>query len=377
MSRRWDDVSDRLKAALRRLPFLHSAPHAGGDPQRRIVKESEVDLDEALGRWGARGSAVTPLSRANNLVYRFERGDRPSVLRLIRSDKRSADMIEAELDWLRHLQAHGVPVAIPVASQSGQLVESVAGRDGATWNAVVFPFIDGRPPDLVASGVLDGRRISRAGELLGRIHELGGSFVPRDGRMRFRWPEVDLPALAAEHVPEAYRPLVERIGETWQWLSTLPRTAEAGFGLIHGDFWAKNLLEVGDRIHVIDFDAACYGWKQLDLAHMMAMTLRRFSEQPVEARAQRAQEMFRALVQGYSVEHRLEEEWVGDLPRFMHFMDLLFCLYACAVVNTRSEPGPSIAQMPYFAATYATAKDGHEAMRLDLLPAYRRALSGS
>ena len=366
------EILDRLSAALRRLPLLRHALRREGDPQRRLVMG--VDLDEVLGRWGARGSAVKPLSTANTLVYRFELGDRPSVMRLIDSGRRSADMIEAELDWLRHMHAHGVPVASPVPSERGQFVEPMAGRDGATWNAVVFPFIDGRPPDFVASGALEGRQIRRAGELLGRIHELGGSFVPYDGRTRFRWPEVDFSALAAEHVPETHLPLVDRIGETWQWLTTLPETAEAGFGLIHGDFWARNLLEVGDRIHVIDFDSACYGWKQLDLAHMMAMTLRPFSEQPVETRAQRTQEMFGALVQGYSIEHRLDEEWVHDLPRFVHFMDLLYCLYTCTVVNKRSGPGSSVTQMPYFAATYATAKDGHEAMRLDLLPAYRSAL---
>ena len=193
--------------------------------------------------------------------------------------------------------------------------------------------------------------------------------------MRFRWSDFDLPAIAADNVPETHRPLVERIGEAWEWMTTLPKTAEAGFGLIHGDFWAANLLEAGDRIHVIDFDSAGYAWQQVDLAHMMAMTLSPFAEQPVEARAQRAQEMFHPLVQGYSVEHRLEEEWVRDLPRFKHFMDLLYCVAVCAN-NRRRQLGLSPSQMPYFAGKYANAKDGHEAMRLDLLPAYQSALAG-
>ena len=341
------------------------------------MTKARIVLEEALGRWGARGSAVRPLSSAKNLVYRFERGDAPSVLRLSGSGQSSADVIEAELDWVRHLHTHGVPVAIPVPSERGQLVESVTGPDGATWNAVVFPFIDGRPPEFVVSGALESRRIRRAGEILGRIHELGHSFAPREGRMRYRLLDVfDAPALAAENVPETHRPLVERIGETWQWLTTLPETAEAGFGLIHSDFWAGNLLEAGDRMHVIDFDGACYSWKQIDLAHLMAMTLRPFAEQPVEARAQRAQEMFRALFQGYSVEHRLEEEWVRYLPRFVHLMDLVYCLFVCVAVKNSSLPGLDVSQTLYFDATYATATDGHGAMRLDLMPTYRSALAG-
>jgi Ser/Thr protein kinase RdoA (MazF antagonist) len=346
----------------------------GAAAPRVGTESTETGVEEALGHWGARGSSITPLSVAKNRVYRFDRGETPSVLRLIDAARREADVVEAELDWLRYLHAHGAPVAIPVPSERGRLVEPVAGPHGRTWNASVFPFIEGRPPEFVASGALQAPRIGSTGEVLGRIHRLTASFSPRDGRRRFRWSDVDLPALADRYVAKSHRPLVERIDETWQWLKTLPETAEAGFGLIHGDYHAMNLLEARDGIHVIDFDAAQYSWKQVDVAHMMAMTLRPFAEQPVEARAQRAGEMFQALVRGYSREHRFERDWVRDLPRFMHFADLRYCLILCIQVSLAA-PGLSVARVPYFAATYANAKDGHEAMRMDLLPAYRNALS--
>jgi Ser/Thr protein kinase RdoA (MazF antagonist) len=367
-------LSDRLDGALGRLHGLRRFLRTGADAPHVGSESREAGVEEALGRWGARGSSVTPLSVARNRVYKFDRGETPYVLRLIDGARREADVVEAELDWLRYLHAHGVPVAIPVLSEQGRLVEPVAGPHGRTWNAVVFPFIEGRPPEFVASGALEGPRIRSAGEILGRIHRLTASFSPQDGRRRFRWSDVDLPAMAARYVPKSHWPLVERIDETWQWLKTLPETAEAGFGLIHGDYHSMNLLEARNGIHVIDFDAAQYSWKQVDLAHMMAMTLRPFAEQPVEARAQRAREMFQALVQGYSMEHRFEQDWVLDLPRFMHLADLRYCLILCIQVRLAA-PDLSVTRVPNFAATYANVKDGHEAMRMDLLPAYRNALS--
>jgi Ser/Thr protein kinase RdoA (MazF antagonist) len=47
------------------------------------------------------------------------------------------------------------------------------------------------------------------------------------------------------------------------WLDTLPAQ---DYGLIHGDFELDNLVWDGERVQVLDFDAAVYTWYAVDIA---------------------------------------------------------------------------------------------------------------
>ena len=112
----------------------------------------------------------------------------------------------------------------------------------------------------------------------------------------------ELPELSA-----AQRTLLLRARESiWQALSDYGRDADNS-GLIHADLHPYNVLVHGDRLTVIDFDDAGFGWHQYDIA--VALAGRR--EDPAFL------EMQRALIEGYRSVRPLPAEALGLLPLFL------------------------------------------------------------
>src|SRR5512147_1173818 len=72
-----------------------------------------------------------------NLVYEFENGGRPYVLRVSYRPDRSAEQVQAELLFINYLAAGGVRISQPIASTKGNLLE-VISADGMRFIVVSF-----------------------------------------------------------------------------------------------------------------------------------------------------------------------------------------------------------------------------------------------
>ncbi|GAA3996760.1 hypothetical protein GCM10022247_15930 [Allokutzneria multivorans] len=187
-------------------------------------------------------------------VFRAEHDGEAVVL------KRTAPLIA---DWCRRLSAQGFPVVVPVRLDTA----NPARVDGEDW--VVYPWVDGRrydgsPADIAATG-----------DLLGRLHALGGTEL-----RPFTWPTYepgepakDLPELRqkfGEHAPEhldAIMARLEPLGEGFE-SSTLPAIRDAGLPVVDAtmDFKANNLVFTGDGPVLIDPDNGECLPRVLDLA---------------------------------------------------------------------------------------------------------------
>jgi Ser/Thr protein kinase RdoA (MazF antagonist) len=84
-------------------------------------------------------------------------------------------------------------------------------------------------------------------------------------------------------------------------------TAPDRFGLIHCDFLAENMLVDGDRITLLDFDDAGYGWHLFDIATALAMATLREDFDALR----------NALFAGYRRHRQLPEEHLTRLPLFL------------------------------------------------------------
>lgn len=109
------------------------------------------------------------------------------------------------------------------------------------WLVAVYPFIEGRAPDVRDEG--DVRRMASTMAILHRsLDQLG---------------PVDLPAVAAL-------------------AGTGPSADADGFGrsqLLHGDFSHTNLMFSEHQVHVVDFDDCGYGPVEFDVGNTLYMVL--------------------------------------------------------------------------------------------------------
>lgn len=240
-----------------------------------------------------------------NKNYRFTAEGEEYFLRLYRPGKESRETIEAEHDFLRHLQEHGYPVAAPIPLQNEA---SVAETEGGLFFAV-FPFLSGQAPELISP-----RGAEDWGRALGRLHRISRSYVvPGSAPKRRPWHAAswiqNCTSLISTTVPANLRHVLLKEHEAAQvYLSRLTQ-GEDEYGLIHNDFHAGNLVQNGAQLAVIDFDDSAYSWFAWDFAlpfHRLGGGHMRPDAKGLKA----------AFVDGYRREKPLSEEWLKCLSAF-------------------------------------------------------------
>ena len=109
-------------------------------------------------------------------------------------------------------------------------------------------------------------------------------------------------------------------------LAALPTDCTA-FGLIHADLHTRNVLVAGDRLVIIDFDDAGFGW----FIHEIAVALHPATDEPWFDDAREA------LIDGYRSTYPLTDAEVELLPAFLTIRSLM----VVAWLNARPELGLS------------------------------------
>jgi Ser/Thr protein kinase RdoA (MazF antagonist) len=107
---------------------------------------SDRVLREAMHRYAIEDGQIRPLDAFESFIYEFERGPEDYILRISHSLRRSAALIEGEVDWINYLAAGGVSVARAVRSETGKLVEAIADEQGGYFLTTAFVKAQGQPP---------------------------------------------------------------------------------------------------------------------------------------------------------------------------------------------------------------------------------------
>jgi Ser/Thr protein kinase RdoA (MazF antagonist) len=212
----------------------------------------------AAARWNAR-EPVHVRSSANH-VFRVARDGRPCYLRLSHDSERDAGAIGAELDFIGHALTAGVGAARPLPSTGGALIETLAD-DGQRYHAVLFEALLGRQHDEV--GELDERMIRAWGGTLARLHLASETFPAGAARPDLRG-EI---RAALDGLPSGEPAVAGALADGLELLEASPPDE---CGLLHGDLELDNLFWDGDRVRVLDFDAAVHGWYGMDVAIALA-----------------------------------------------------------------------------------------------------------
>jgi Ser/Thr protein kinase RdoA (MazF antagonist) len=234
----------------------------------------------------ARPVTCEMLRSYTNDVYQLESPDGRFVLKVYGRGWRTAAEIRYEVSLTRHLAAHGLAIASPIAGTRGEFVQEIGAADGGR-KAVLFEYAPGVKPEPPFTPTL----YRAFGQAIARMHEISDDFMTEHPRR-----PLDLTCLIDEPLALVV-PLLGRMADRQLLVDVAHRVKEriaelAALGLdwgpIHGDATLDNLHVTADGgVILYDLDSGGPGWRAADL-------------QGWAAGHPEYQERWQAYIEGYS-----------------------------------------------------------------------------
>ena len=279
--------------------------------------DAETMAQQALEAWGLQSAKCKLVSAVENIVFRVDPDDGQAlVLRLHRPWYHSLPELISERQWTRALDDCGISTSGPVQALDGRdyvLVE--ASLSGDARYAGMSQWVDGEMLDHTIANSDDfAGHFRRLGEVAAQIHnqasgwELPSGFtrhsLDADGLMGL--PPFWGPFWASPDLTTSERARFEHLRGTIHDLLLQLESGPHTYSMIHADLHPRNLVVDGERLHVIDFDDAGFGW------HMYELAVGLFSYQGHP----RFPEMVDAVFEGYRGIRPLDAESAALLPMF-------------------------------------------------------------
>jgi Ser/Thr protein kinase RdoA (MazF antagonist) len=246
-----------------------------------------------------------------NAVYPFLKESEVFILRFSPVEERKADIIQAELDFLRYLRSEDYSVPEMLLSKNGKEIELVSTPWG-DYLAVVFKRVLGNALNRIK---VNKDIIYGFGKALGKLHSLSQRFHP-DGYQRISWSDqLDwMEMVLSEFNNERAAQSEVEILRTY--LSGLPVDNE-NYGLVHYDFETDNVFYNTDdgSFHAIDFDDAHYHWYVVDIDQSLDSLYKDLpSGNPGEIKDY--------LIDGYRSEFPVQNLMLDLMPVFRRYANL-------------------------------------------------------
>jgi Ser/Thr protein kinase RdoA (MazF antagonist) len=275
---------------------------------------------EALQAFPIEPDALELVSLAENVTYRVvdRRDGAAYALRLHRPWYHTLDELISERAWVRALADAGIAVQAPVRTRDGQEYASVtipgigekrfAGLARWTTGRVLAEVLRETTDTAIAE-----QHFAGLGALTASLHDQAATWQPPAAFTRHaldangfmgsapHWgPFWDHQGLSAAE----RRLMLDTRARLHAALARLDRQPSV-YGMIHADMHPGNVLVDGDRLTVIDFDDAAWGWHAYDitvaLVHQQGLTLAAFE---------------RAYVAGYRSVRQLADQLLASVPMF-------------------------------------------------------------
>ena len=232
---------------------------------------------QALRAWPLTVADVHRVSISENIAFRVtDTHGRSYVLRLHRPTYHSHAELVSEQIWTAALLDDGVDVPVVVKAADGRGYVPVDVGDEQRY-AGLLEWVDGETmaARIGSDHETDVRgSFSRLGGIMAVLHKQASGWTPPPDFTRHAF---DADGLMGEqpfwgrfwespHIEASQR---RRLDALRHRIHAMLReyAKDAGvFSLIHADLHAANVIVNGDRLHVIDFDDAGFGWHAYDFA---------------------------------------------------------------------------------------------------------------
>ncbi|MBL8160385.1 MAG: phosphotransferase, partial [Anaerolineae bacterium] len=220
----------------------------------------QVAAQQALARYGLSGARLELIAYVSNAVFRVTHSSGRFALRLHLPGRKPAAWVRSELLWLMALNSEtDVYVPTPVLTSDGALLSEAKFNDeDPPLFCSLFGWIEG---EFWTQSLRDEQAVM-LGRVLARLHCHAARFDLPAG---FARPRLDVASMFGSGSPyyvhddgavftAAQRELFAAVEARVQTVMHELGESAQHFGLIHGDFLAKNYLFTTRGIAVIDFD---------------------------------------------------------------------------------------------------------------------------
>ncbi len=295
--------------------FYQLTPRKQGERMRGLAVE-------ALRLWNIADADLELLKFRENAVFSVAtKSAERYALRIHRYGYHTDAELRSELQWIQALDAEGIDVPPIVPSISGKLFEVVHSFGVPEPRQVdMLGWVDGQQLGSVEGGLEAGRESLQethfiVGELAARLHDQATAWELPPGFTRHAW---DADGIAGEKpfwgrfweleaLAPGERHLLERTRDRLRQDLLAYGKAPEGYSLIHADFAPENLLVDGDRVRLLDFDDAGFGWHLFEIVTSLYFHL---GEEYYET-------VRNAVIEGYRSVRPLPDEQLEHLPLFL------------------------------------------------------------
>lgn len=277
---------------------------------------------KALHHWTSEEAEISLIKYRENAVFKVElaSGQR-YALRMHRPGYHSDAALKAELQWMDALNQYGIAVPEVIPASNGHFLIVESHPDIPEPRQIdLFAWIEGEQLGSEEEGL--GKDVEsvhdiyfQVGQIAAGLHNQTSQWRAPEGFERHAW---DDEGLVGEEpfwgrfwelellTSEQKALLVEARKAVQQQLAEYDRSSQR-YGLIHADFVLENLMTEGDKVRLIDFDDAGYGWHMFELATALYF----IQEEPAYETAKQA------LIEGYRSTRPLADSDLEKLELFL------------------------------------------------------------
>lgn len=287
---------------------------------------------------------LTLIAMTENVTFKVtdRRRGGAYVLRLHRPGYHTLEELDSEHAWIRALDEAGVEVPKSIVARDGRnYVPVTIAATGERRFAGMARWTEGRLLSDVLAETGDQQTVeayfAQLGALVAAMHNQASAWRPPP---HFTRQHLDADGLMGDaphwgpfwehHSLSAAerRLLLDTRARMHAWLAGLGKEA-SGYSLIHSDMHPGNILAGGERLAVIDFDDASFGWHQYDIAVVLSYWQSKPNAVAIE----------RAFLDGYRTTRKLPD----DAPTWLPMFQLIRGMAAIGWFHQRPELKPPAA----------------------------------
>ena len=277
-------------------------------------KHQDYVLDEVAQRYRLQIKRLKKLGSFESYVFEYEPDD--LIIRITHSIRRSKAYMLGELEFVRYLAEHHVPVAQPIPSINGELVEIIA-LDDSNFLVSAFEKANGHEPE---EKELTPDFFVKWGTLTGRIHSLSKRFKPSNPKFkRQEWYQEEVLDFS-RYVPASHAIVHEKKAQLINQFQLLPKNKDS-YGLTHNDNHHGNIHTHNGTLTIFDFDDCSYHWFVNDIAIAVHSILPGYDQ--ADQFNDLSTHFMTHFMRGYFRENQIDRDWLGRIPDYLRLYDLL------------------------------------------------------
>lgn len=272
-------------------------------------------LEQIIQRFDVSLDNLKELDAFESFIYEYALNGQDYILRIGHSNRRTPQMIQAEVDWINYLAEGGGAVSKAVMSKVGNLVEQVPDSNGDFFLATSFVKAKGKI--VWGSDQWNQTLFKHYGREIGKFHALSKSYLmPAPEFKRYEWDDKEMIDMES-WLPPSEQDVFIQYQNLKKDLDILPKDQD-NYGLIHQDAHGGNFFVDQDgNFTFFDFDDCAYSWYANDIGISFFYGLGTKSDNPNYQK-----EFVLSFIAGYQQSNYFDPDWLEQIPKFIKLREM-------------------------------------------------------